>query len=123
MSPVTAPVLPDADPATLYAEFDGALAEGPDAAEAVLRRLVAHPDLPWYLALRLVARLWQAGAAREAEALSAAFDATDWSVRDRQAFAIEDLLLRRSPRAALDWVWAHPVTRRDRRPASGWAVC
>ncbi|PWK59106.1 tetratricopeptide repeat protein [Roseicyclus mahoneyensis] len=112
--PVAAPVLPDADPATLYTELEAALAEGPDAAEAVLRRLVTHPDLPWYLAFRLVARLWQAGAAREAAALSAAFDAAHWPVADRQAFAIEDLLLRRGPRAALDWVRAHPVARRDR---------
>lgn len=113
-APVAAPVLPDPDPATLYAQFDAALAEGPDAAEAVLRRLVAHPALPWYLAFRLVERLWQGGQGPNADALSAAFDASGWSEPDRQAFAIEDLLLRRGPRAALDWAQANPVARRDR---------
>jgi cellulose synthase operon protein C len=108
---------PDTDAATLFAGLDAALGEDAAAAEAFLRRLVAHPDLPWYLAFRLVERAWRNGSDGLADRLSAAFDGAPWPGPDRQAFAIEDRLLRRGPRAALDWVRAHPAPRRDAEAA------
>jgi len=108
---------PEADAASLFDALDAALGQDAAAAEAVLRRLVAQPDLPWYLALRLVERAWRNGSDALAGQLSAAFDGAPWSAPDRQAFAIEDRLLRRGPRAALDWVRAHPAPRRDAEAA------
>lgn len=115
-APETA-TLPLPDAATLYQHFEAALDHDPAAVEGVLRRLVGAPDLPWYLAFRLVERAWRDGAAPLAGRLSAAFDATPWSAPDRQAFAIEDRLLRLGPRAALHWVRDHKVPRRDREAA------
>jgi len=107
----------DPDAATLFAGLDAALEADAQAAEALLRRLVARPDLPWYLAFRLVERAWRNGSDDLAERLSGSFDGAPWPGPDRQAFAIEDLLVRRGPRAALAWVRAHPVPRRDAEAA------
>lgn len=86
---------------------------GPEAAAALLDALIAGQALPWYLALGLVARLWRGGARSEAARLAAHLRAAPWSPADRQAFAVEDDLLRLGPRAALAQVRAHPVPRRD----------
>lgn len=102
------------DSAALYAALEQALAEGADTVDDLLARLVNHTVLPWYLAFRLVERLWHSGGANEAAKLSEAFATRAWSDTDRQAFEIENRLLRYGPFAALDWVRAHPVGRRDR---------
>ncbi|NKX45450.1 tetratricopeptide repeat protein [Roseicyclus persicicus] len=116
--PDAAPAEAPPDPGTLLPDLDAALAEeGPDRAEALLRRVLAWPDLPWYLAFRLVERAWAQGAAALADRLSAAFDGAAWGAADRQAFAIEDALLRQGPLAALDWVRANPAPRRDTEAA------
>ena len=105
----------DADGAALHAALEAALSGGAETGEveALLARLIARRDLPWYLALRLVERVWRAGAAAEAAGLAAALDSADWPEADRQAFAIEDRLLRDGPHAALAWVRDHRVARRD----------
>lgn len=93
------------------------VAEDRAAAEAAATRLIDDPGLPWYQALSLVERAVRAGHHAAATRLSARFDRSQWSEAERQAFAIEDLVLRSGPLHALDWVRAHPVGRRDREAA------
>ena len=118
VEPVAIPAEADAapqvpDPAADVAALEAAVQQGAEQIDALFARAVSHPDLPWYLALRLVERLWTSGASTEALALSRSFADRPWPEPDRQAFAIEDLLLRVGPQAALAWIRAHPVPRRD----------
>lgn len=107
--------------AALCADLDALLAQdGPppvQSVEAWLARIAARVDLPWYVALDLVARAQSRGVPGLAEAISAACDNIPWPTADRHAFAIEDALLRHGPRTALDWIAAHPTAHRDAEAA------
>lgn len=106
-----------ADPVAVFAELETALARGGAGVEQAVRGVLGCRDLPWYLALRLVERVWMAGADTMAARVSAGFDAAPWPAADHVAFAVEDALLRHGPRAALARARATPVARRDREAA------
>ncbi|MBF9058018.1 hypothetical protein HKCCSP123_02365 [Rhodobacterales bacterium HKCCSP123] len=100
------------------ADLDAALAAGDTEASAlILDRLLSARDLPWYVALRIVERARRCRSDEAARAVLAAFAGADWPAEDRQAFEIEQRLLRLGPRFALDWIRANPVASRGREAA------
>ncbi len=100
------------------ADPDVALALGDvDLGATIPQGAALAPDLPWYLALRLVERALRSPSVEAAGEVAAAFDSADWSATDRQAFEIEQRLLRLGPSFALDWIRANPVAGREREGA------
>ena len=91
---------------------------GADAHAKLLDLIRASGDLPWYGAIALVQRACSLGAFSLAQQIAAACADAPWPPADRQAFAIEDALLRKGPRAAMDWIAAHPTPRRDAEAAA-----
>ena len=110
---------PAPDSAALMGDLAALLAKGtpPDATAVLIAGIRACRELPWYGAIALVAEAMAKGACALAEQISAACADAPWETADRQAFAIEDALLRQGPRAALDWVAAHPTAHRDAEAA------
>ncbi len=96
-----------------FVELEVALATGKGAVEVWLAQVEGHSDLPWFVAVRLLDRLWQAGRGVEAERLVAACAAQVWPEADRLAFDLERLLVLDGAFAALDHARSRRVVRRD----------